>query len=109
MIQLWGECVPPDVLERNGTLSEEEIEGRACSSDSFCQEGDINALCFQVEEGEEGVCKCRQEMQWNSAALECQVESLGLGKSFNKKLDKAVLLPPLPPQVCQKDKLPQFF
>merc|ERR1712172_453808 len=73
MVQLWGECVPPDVVKRNGTLSEEEIEGRACSSDSFCQEGDINALCFQGEEGEEGVCQCRQEMQWNRAALECQV------------------------------------
>ena len=74
MVQIWGECVPPDVVARNGTLSELEIGGTACLSDSFCQNRDINALCFRSEEGEEGVCKCRQEMQWNRAALECQVE-----------------------------------
>ena len=81
MIQLWGECVSPDVGEKNGTLLELEIEGTACLSDSFCQNGDINALCFRSqegEEGEEGVCKCRQEMQWNRAALECQVEFVTL-------------------------------
>ena len=69
----------PDLGERNGTLLELEIEGQACSNDSFCQSKDINALCFksqeedEEEEEEEGVCKCRQEMQWNRAALECQV------------------------------------
>ena len=75
MIQIWGECVPPDVTEgkRNGTLLELEMEGTACSSDSFCQDRDINALCFRSQEGEEGVCKCRQEMHWNRAAFECQV------------------------------------
>ena len=77
MVQIWGDCVLPDLTERNGTLSEEEIEGVTCLSDAFCQDRDINALCFQVNEGEEeGVCKCRQEMMWNSAALECQVESV---------------------------------
>ena len=74
MVQLWGECVSPDVVERNGTLLELEIEGATCSSDSFCQKGDINALCFRSQEDEEGVCKCRQEMLWNRAALECQVK-----------------------------------
>ena len=59
-----------------------EIEGRACSSDFFCQEGDINSLCFKSEEGEEGVCQCRQEMQWNSEAFECQVESFSFQDSF---------------------------
>ena len=78
MVQIWGECVPPEVAERNRTLLELEVEGAACSSDSFCQDRDINALCFRPQEGEEeeGVCKCRQEMGWNSAALECQVESV---------------------------------
>ena len=76
MVQIWGKCVPPDVAraEWNGTILEFEIEGAACLNDSFCQAGDINALCFQVEEGEEGVCQCRQEMKWNSEARECQVE-----------------------------------
>ena len=80
MVQIWGECVPPPdlQLERNGTLLELEIEGAACLSDSFCQDGDINALCFRSQEGEEGVCQCRQEMQWNRAALECQVEFVSL-------------------------------
>jgi len=83
MVQIWGECVPPDVVERNETLLELEIEGKACSSHSYCQEMDINALCFRAErrqgvgwyyeEGGEGVCKCRHEMQWNKAAFECQV------------------------------------
>ena len=84
MVQIWGECVPPDVAraEWNGTLLELEIEGRACASDSFCQEVDINALCFKSEEGEEGVCQCRQEMQWNSEAFECQVESFSFQDSF---------------------------
>ena len=76
MVQIWGECVSPDVAEKKGTLSDLEIEGVACSSDSFCQDRDINALCFRPQEEEEGVCKCRQEMGWNSAALECQVESV---------------------------------
>ena len=87
MVQIWGECVPPDVAraEWNGTLLEFEIEGAACLNNSFCQAGDINAICFQVEEGEEGVCQCRQEMQWNSEARECQVEfvsNLGIQASF---------------------------
>ena len=29
---------------------------------------------WYYEEGEEGVCQCRHEMQWNKAAFECQVE-----------------------------------
>ena len=70
--------------------------GKTCFEDAFCQEEDINTLCFRSNELEEGLCKCRheifiiilifirtivfmimykcrQEMQWNTAALECQV------------------------------------
>ena len=42
MVQFWGECVSPDLGERNGTLLELEIEGQPCSNDSFCQSKDIS-------------------------------------------------------------------
>ena len=93
MIQLWGECVSPDVGEKNGTLLELEIEGTACLSDSFCQNGDINALCFRSQEGEEGVCKCRQEMQWNSAAFECQVHSTIQASFLTFAMGRCTLMP----------------
>ena len=99
MVQLWGECVLQQDLHGTsleGTVSEETIVGKTCFDDAFCQEEDINTLCFRSNELEEGLCKCRhviviiililirtiifmimykcrQEMQWNTAALECQV------------------------------------
>ena len=94
MVQIWGECVLPDdenLLHRNGTLSEEEIVGVSCLNDSDCQAmwttmtkekqsislfffqaEDVNALCVNSE------CKCRQEMQWNKVALECQVPRINV-------------------------------
>ena len=97
MVQIWGECVPPHVASRaewNETLVEFEIEGANCTSDSFCQEGDINSLCFRSEEGEEGVCQCRQEMQWNSEAFECQVEYVSVQDSFlTTYLRRCILMP----------------
>ena len=97
MVQIWGECVLPDdenLLHRNGTLSEEQIVGVSCLEDSDCQAikmtktkneffvqaEDVNALCVNSE------CKCRQEMQWNTVALECQVSKIMLlscGKTAN--------------------------
>jgi len=56
-----------NLLHRNGTLSEEQIVGVSCLNDSDCQAEDVNALCVNSE------CECRQEMQWNRVALECQV------------------------------------
>ena len=93
MVQLWGECVLQQDLHGTsleGTVSEETIVGKTCFDDAFCQEEDINTLCFRSNELVEGLCKCRheifirtiifivmykgrQEMQWNTAALECQV------------------------------------
>ena len=93
MVKLWGECVLRQDLHGTsleGTVSEETIVGKTCFDDAFCQEEDINTLCFRSNELEEGLCKCRheifirtiifmimykcrQEMQWNTAALECQV------------------------------------
>ena len=89
MVQIWGECVLPDdenLLHRNGTLSEEQIVGVSCLEDSDCQAikmtktkneffvqaEDVNALCVNSE------CKCRQEMQWNTVALECQVPKINV-------------------------------
>ena len=89
MVQIWGECVLPDdenLLHRNGTLSEEQIVGVSCLEDSDCQAikmtktkneffvqaEDVNALCVNSE------CKCRQEMQWNRVALECQVPKINV-------------------------------
>ena len=38
----------------------------------FVQAEDVNALCVNSE------CKCRQEMQWNTVALECQVSKINV-------------------------------
>ena len=38
----------------------------------FFQAEDVNALCVNSE------CKCRQEMQWNTVALECQVSKINV-------------------------------
>ena len=65
MVQLWGECVLQQDLHGTsleGTVSEETIVGKTCLEDAFCQEEDINTLCFRSNELEEGMCKCRHEI-----------------------------------------------
>ena len=65
MVQLWGECVLQQDLHGTsleGTVSEETIVGKTCFDDAFCQEEDINTLCFRSNKLEEGMCKCRHEI-----------------------------------------------
>ena len=65
MVQLWGECVLRQDLHGTsleGTVSEETIVGKTCFDDAFCQEEDINTLCFRSNELVEGLCKCRHEI-----------------------------------------------
>ena len=40
-----------------------------CTEHEFCQVSDMNLIC----DFESKSCQCREDMKWNSEALECQI------------------------------------
>jgi len=70
LAQRWGSCLTNQAEQSQGPK-----EGAPCDSTDECHQIDINMVCAMPGPSlvDQGVCKCREEMQWSPRALQCQV------------------------------------